>query len=202
MVEVVRLIDGAWVQRPIGANCARGQLFGLLVCGVLKVRDGKESAVMKAMIAGLSSLVLGVSLSSSAFAQSAPGADQGPGPNQPAPGQASGAGQVQGAGAPGEAAPPASQWVYSYPTGQWVYTADNGWVWVPAAATQNVVDGVPYSYLYTPAYGWTWYVSPWGWGPYHYGAWVTHPWRPYGWRGGWVAHPRGAFRGGGHFGRR
>ena len=34
------------------------------------------------------------------------------------------------------------------------------------------------------------YVSPWGWGPYSYGAWVRHPWHPVGWRGGWVAHPQ------------
>jgi hypothetical protein len=108
----------------------------------------------------------------------------------------------QGAPAAGqEAAPPAAQWVYSYPTGQWVYTADNGWVWVPAGTSTTAMEGVPYSYLYTPAFGWTWYVSPWGWGPYHYGAWVRHPWRPVGWRGGWVAHPRVTVRlgGGGHY---
>jgi hypothetical protein len=63
-------------------------------------------------------------------------------------------------------------------------------------------EGVPYSYLYTPAYGWTWYVSPWGWGPYHYGAWVVHPWHPVGWRGGWVAHPNVFVRLGGHAGYR
>jgi hypothetical protein len=158
---------------------------------------------MKAMVFGLGSLVLSASLSSSAFAQSAPAA--GPGsPPPPVTAQAPADGQPQAAYPPNEPAPPASQWVYSYPTGQWVYTADNGWVWVPAAATQNVVDGVPYSYLYTPAYGWTWYVSPWGWGPYRYGAWVTHPWRPSGWRGGWVAHPHAVVRMGvgGHFHRR
>ena len=38
-----------------------------------------------------------------------------------------------------------------------------------------------------PAYGWTWYVSPWGSGPYHYGAWVRRPWAPRGWHGAWVA---------------
>jgi hypothetical protein len=155
---------------------------------------------MKAMIAGLGPLVLGVSLSHSAFAQ--PELT----PDQPL---AQGPEAAQGQAGPppsSEAPPPASQWVYSYPTGQWVYTADNGWVWVPAGTAPSAVDGVPYTYLYTPAYGWTWYVSPWGWGPYHYGAWVTHPWRPYGWRGGWVAHPHvvgrfGGF-GGGHFHRR
>jgi hypothetical protein len=85
-----------------------------------------------------------------------------------------------------------------------------GWVWVPAGSSVEVEEGVPYTYLYTPAYGWAWYVSPWGWGPYHYGGWVTHPWRPWGWRGGWVAHPHvvvrlggwhgGVWRGGGYHG--
>jgi hypothetical protein len=94
---------------------------------------------------------------------------------------------------PVQTAPPPQagvQTIYNYPTGSWVYAADRGWVWVPVGTDTNVVDGVPYAYLYTPAYGWTWYVSPWGWGPYRYGAWVGHPWRPVGWRGGWVAHPR------------
>ncbi len=54
--------------------------------------------------------------------------------------------------------------------------------------------------MYTPAYGWTWYVSPWGVGPYYYGAWVRHPWHPLGWRGGWVAHPHVFVRLGGHAG--
>jgi hypothetical protein len=80
--------------------------------------------------------------------------------------------------------------VYSYPTGQWVYLAGRGWVWVPAGTSPQEVDGSPYVYLYTPTYGWTWYLSPWGWGPYHYGVWVQHPWHPVGWHGYWVAHPR------------
>jgi hypothetical protein len=88
-----------------------------------------------------------------------------------------------------EVAPPASQWVYSYPTGQWVYTTSYGWVWVPAGTSTTAVEDVPYAYLYTPAYGWTWYVSPWGGGPYRYGAWVRRPWVPHGWRGAWVARP-------------
>jgi hypothetical protein len=56
------------------------------------------------------------------------------------------------------------------------------------------MEGVPYTYLYTPAYGWTWYVSPWGWGPYHYGLWVRHPWHPVGLHGYWVARPGAAGR--------
>jgi hypothetical protein len=99
--------------------------------------------------------------------------------------------------------PPAeqSQLVYSYPTGQWVYLSGQGWVWVPSGAAPLETDGVPYVYLYTPAYGWTWYVSPWGWGPYRYGLWVRHPWHPAGLHGYWVAHPRVVVRLGrrGHF---
>jgi hypothetical protein len=97
-----------------------------------------------------------------------------------------------------ETPPPAAQWVYSYPTGSWVYTTDYGWVWVPAGSIAAEAEGVPYTYLYTPSYGWTWYVSPWGWGPYHYGLWVRHPWRPVGWRYGWVARPHVVVGFGGH----
>jgi hypothetical protein len=73
--------------------------------------------------------------------------------------------------------------------GQWVQTQDSGWIWVPEQSTTYAVDGVPYVYLYTPAYGWTWYASPWGWGPYAYGPWVTHPW-PFGFRA-WAYGPTG-----------
>jgi hypothetical protein len=72
--------------------------------------------------------------------------------------------------------------------GQWVNT-DNGWIWVPAGETTYVVQGVPYAYLYTPVYGWTWYASPWGVGPYYYGAWAHRPW-PYGYRA-WAYGPHG-----------
>jgi hypothetical protein len=104
--------------------------------------------------------------------------------------------------------PPEAQWSYVYPTGRWVYATDYGWFWVPNDATTTVAEGVPYVFLYTPAYGWTWYVSPWGIGPYHYGVWVVHPWRPVRWRGSWVARPHVVFRmrarpgwhGGGRFG--
>ena len=100
----------------------------------------------------------------------------------------------------------------SYATGSWVYADGYGWMWVPREAGRVLVDDVPYVYLYTPMYGWTWYVSPWGPGPYYYGVWVHHPWRPVGWHGGWVARPHvvvrigggyhgyghGGYRGGGH----
>jgi hypothetical protein len=101
-----------------------------------------------------------------------------------------------------EAPPPASQWVYSYPSGQWVFTSEYGWIWVPAGSTTTPEEGVPYTYLYTPTYGWNWYISPWGVGAYHYGLWVRHPWRPMGWRGGWVAGPRVFVHLGGHAGYR
>jgi hypothetical protein len=104
--------------------------------------------------------------------------------------------------APPPAPPPAAASqppVYTYPTGQWVYTADHEWIWVPAGASTVEMEGTPYVYLYTPSFGWTWYVSPWGWGRYHYGLWVRHPWHPAGWHGYWVAHPRVVVRlGGGH----
>jgi hypothetical protein len=45
---------------------------------------------------------------------------------------------------------------------QWVHTVDYGWIWVPSEARAADVDGVPYTYLYTPHFGWTWSISPWG----------------------------------------
>ncbi len=91
--------------------------------------------------------------------------------------------------APDAAPPPADQWTASHPTGQWVYANGYGWMWIPNESRVIVVEETPYVYLYTPSYGWTWYVSPWGPGPYRYGVWVVHPWRPVGWRHGWVARP-------------
>ena len=35
----------------------------------------------------------------------------------------------------------------------------------PQGASSTAVGAEPYVYLYTPSYGWTWYVSPWGFGP-------------------------------------
>lgn len=86
--------------------------------------------------------------------------------------------------------PPQDQWTAVHPSGQWVYANGYGWMWIPNESHQVIVEETPYVYLYTPAYGWTWYVSPWGPGPYRYGVWVVHPWRPVGWRYGWVARPR------------
>ncbi len=93
----------------------------------------------------------------------------------------------------------ASSWTYTYPTGRWVYANGYGWMWVPANTATVDDSGVPYAYLYTPSYGWTWYVSPWGGGGFYYGSWVRRPWHPVGWGGVWVAHPSVVVRlGGGH----
>lgn len=86
--------------------------------------------------------------------------------------------------------PDSTQWVREYPGGHWVYANGYGWMWVPANAATVDDEGVPYTYLYTSTYGWTWYVSPWGPGPYHYGVWVRRPWHPLDWHGAWVAGPR------------
>jgi hypothetical protein len=73
--------------------------------------------------------------------------------------------------------------------GEWVYTAESGYIWVPAGTTTQVIEGVPSAYFYTPAYGWTWYASPWGAGAFAYGPWVAQPW-PYGVRA-WSRGPSG-----------
>jgi hypothetical protein len=99
---------------------------------------------------------------------------------------------------PAQEAPPSSaQWAHEYASGRWVYADGYGWMWVPANTNSVDSDGVPYTYLYTPTYGWTWYVSPWGPGPYRYGGWVRRPYHPAGWHGAWVAHPRVVVRLGG-----
>jgi hypothetical protein len=90
-------------------------------------------------------------------------------------------------------------------SGEWVQLADGSWVWVPANATTYAVDGVPYAYIYTPVYGWGWYASPWGFGPYAYGGWVHHPWpfgfRAWGHNGYYGGHyGAGHYYGGGHYG--
>ncbi len=136
---------------------------------------------------------------------------------QPAAGQVAPQPQQAQQGTPPQAAPPPPPNPQPAPPpsgaagtveaaqGQWLNT-DNGWIWVPAGAQTTPVDGVPYAYLYSPAYGWTWYASPWGWGPYAYGPWIYHPWpfgfrawgygpHGWGWRGG-----RGVARYGGHYG--
>lgn len=89
-----------------------------------------------------------------------------------------------------DVAPDMDAWTKEYPGGQWVYTTEYGWLGVSDNTTTVAFEGVPYVYLYTPAWGWTWYVSPWGPGPYYYGSWVRHVWHPAGWHHGFIAHPR------------
>jgi hypothetical protein len=144
---------------------------------------------------GFATVALCVCVARGAWAQDQPAPPEAAQPQQPQ--------QPQEMGPAPQAAPPppaGAQTVYNYPTGSWIYAADRGWVWVPAGTATTGVDGVPYAYLYTPAYGWTWYVSPWGWGRYAYGPWVAHPWHPVGWRGGWVARPHVIVRMGGRMG--
>ena len=69
------------------------------------------------------------------------------------------------------------------PYGQWFEVEGYGWVWSP----YDVPFGWrPYTngyWVYTD-YGWTW-VSRWrwGWAPFHYGRWASHP------RHGWIWLP-------------
>lgn len=77
------------------------------------------------------------------------------------------------------AQPPPAQ-VAVVAQGQWVGTAQ-GWIWVPAGTTTYAINDVPYAYFYMPTYGWGWYASPWGFGPYAYGPWVGRAW-PFGFR--------------------
>jgi|SRR5580658_9139129 hypothetical protein len=62
------------------------------------------------------------------------------------------------------------------PQGEWVNPGDGAPVWVPAGATAYTYGAQPYVYLYTPIYGWAWYHSPWGWGPYSRGPWLSAHW--------------------------
>ncbi len=90
---------------------------------------------------------------------------------------------------PYAAPPPPTPAPPAYTRGEWVHTDESGWLWVPSGAMTVEDEGVPYAYMYTPAYGWSWYFSPWGAGAYYRGAWVRHPWHPRHWDGVWVAPP-------------
>jgi hypothetical protein len=100
------------------------------------------------------------------------------------------------------------------PSGQWVYTQQYGWVWAPYGSQYSTEGtGGTYVYVYYPAVGWTWLVSPFAWDwwpwPYYrpYGYWGSYwpwghrwfgprygpGWRGYPWpghRGTWPAPPR------------
>ena len=82
--------------------------------------------------------------------------------------------------------------------GQWVQLNDGSWIFVPQNERTYVIGGVPYIYMYTRNYGWNWYASPWGRGPFVYnGRWRAHPW-PYGVRT-WHPHYEGGHPYGGQF---
>lgn len=151
-------------------------------------------------------LSIAVLSSTSALAQStSDGWDQWPTDPSPAQQAPPVAEQAPAPGQPAQPAPPPQQVAAQ---GQWVWSEEYGWIWVPAGASTYAVGGEPYVYIYTPVYGWTWYASPWGWGPYYYGVWAHRPWgwryAPHVWYGrGWVAPRFGAYyhgRVGGHWG--
>jgi hypothetical protein len=124
-----------------------------------------EVAVMKATV-GLSGfltvLLAGLFATSGALAQD----------EQTAPNDAPSPPPYESALAP-PSMPPASAAGVPVPSqGQWIYTDRYGWIWVPAGSEATTVAAQPYVYLFAPTYGWTWFVSPWGFGPYRAGPWV------------------------------
>jgi len=133
----------------------------------------------RSILAWTLSMTAGLALAATASAQEYPGEYPGQYPVEAAPPQ------VVDAVPPAPPAPPQLP-----PQGQWVNTAEYGMVWIPAGASAYAIGGNPYAYLYTPTYGWTWYASPWGWGPCVVGGpWVHRPF-PFGFRA-WVHGSRG-----------
>jgi hypothetical protein len=62
------------------------------------------------------------------------------------------------------------------PYGNWIDDASYGRVWVPSVSVVGY-DFAPYSaggHWVLSDYGWTWVSDwDWGWGPFHYGRWIT-----------------------------
>ena len=96
------------------------------------------------------------------------------------------------------------------PAGEWVYTAEYGWLYMPLDRQFVYIPPDPHvfpeEYVYYPAYGWRWVVSPWvyGYGPQpRWGragptvfVWYAHPWfRVGGYRGWGGYHGWGGYRG-------
>lgn len=80
------------------------------------------------------------------------------------------------------------------PTGEWIDTDAYGQIWVPSNTATVIVQQRPYAYFYTPAYGWTWYVSPWGPGIYRRGPWVHAVIAPHVYyHRGWVVYPHARY---------
>ena len=109
-------------------------------------------------------------------------------PAEPPPGTAP---QPQAPADPAQAEPPVAPAPSVTPQiasqGEWVYTSQYGWTWVPYGSTTTTVGAEPYVYLYAPSFGWRWFVSPWGVGPFHYGAWGWgSAWGPRYWPHGWT----------------
>jgi hypothetical protein len=129
---------------------------------------------MKFAIACLGALMSGFVPAAPAFAQESPSGDsaadeESPPPQSDADPMAQVSAQPPLGAPPPALPPPPPPLTVDVPQGQWVYQADYGWIWIPAAATAYFVGVDPYAYLYTPVYGWTWYLSPWGAGAYRPG---------------------------------
>jgi hypothetical protein len=132
---------------------------------------------MKIAIACLGALAFGVLPLATAFAQESPAGDStvdqaSPPPQAETDALAQTSDQPPPDAQPPVPPPPPSAQTPDAPQGQWVYQADYGWIWVPAAATTYAIGTDPYAYLFTPVYGWTWYLSPWGAGAYRPGPWL------------------------------
>jgi hypothetical protein len=129
---------------------------------------------MKFAIACLGALALGFPPATPAFAQESPTGDstaddESPPPQSDADALAQASAQPSPSAPPPAVSPPPPPQTVDAPQGQWVYQADYGWIWIPAASTTYSIGTDPYAYLYTPVYGWAWYLSPWGAGAYHPG---------------------------------
>jgi hypothetical protein len=159
---------------------------------VLSLRIQRSRQAMSKALIALSVLLLGAC--SRALTQYAPEpAPEGPPPLAGEPSTLSPPSEgdlIYDPGSSQDAPPPAEDWTRAYPGGLWFYTTEYGWLWAPKGASSVPFENVPYAMLYTPAHGWTWCVSPWGFGNFYFGAWVRHAWHPAGWQHGWIAHPR------------
>jgi hypothetical protein len=159
---------------------------------------------MKVAIACLGALALGLLPAAPAFAQESPAGDstadeESPPPQSDTDALAQASAQPPPGAPPPALPPPMPPQTVDAPQGQWVYQADYGWIWIPAAATTYSVGFDPYAYLYTPVYGWSWYLSPWGAGAYHPGQWLSGPGTvgPRAWVGGRLVAPSAARNGSG-----
>jgi hypothetical protein len=159
---------------------------------------------MKIAIASVGALALALLSPTTAFAQESPAGDstvdqESPPPQSEADALAQASAQPPPDAQPPAPPPPPSAQTPDVPQGQWANQADYGWIWIPAAATTYAIGADPYVYLFTPVYGWTWYLSPWGAGPYSPGPWLySHlGFGPRVWVGGRLIAPTHGVRHGG-----